>query len=102
MTYSQTDLCQIAQKFDHARVFDIIKLLTLQFSIPVVLANIIAWPVAYFVMQDWLNGFSYRIDLNIGYFALAGGLALVIAWATVAAHAARAARKNPVKSLHYE
>ena len=85
-----------------ARVFDIVRLLTLQFSIPVVLANVIAWPVAYFVMQDWLNGFSYRIDLNLGYFALAGGLALIIAWVAVASQATHAARKNPVNSLHYE
>jgi len=58
--------------------------------------------VAYFVMQDWLNGFSYRIDLNLGYFALAGGLALIIAWVAVASQATHAARKNPVNSLHYE
>lgn len=81
---------------------DIIKLVVWQFSKPVIIANLIAWPVAWYFMNDWLSGFAYRIDLNLLYFAGAGLLALLIAWVTVAGHAWRVARTNPVRALRYE
>ena len=59
-----------------------------QFSIPVLIANVIAWPVAYYYLHDWLEGFAYRITLESALFPGRGGAALVIAWATVFVHAA--------------
>ena len=85
-----------------ARTRDIVRLLLWQFSIPVLIANLIAWPVAWFYLRHWLEGYAYRISLNPIYF-LAGGLAaLVIAWVTVIAHAVMVARANPVHALRYE
>jgi putative ABC transport system permease protein len=63
-------------------------------------ANIIAWPLAYFAMNRWLQNFAYRI--NIGTFILAALLALVIALLTVGYQAIKAARANPVEALRYE
>ena len=85
-----------------ASVRQIVQLLTWQFSKPVTIANIIAWPVAYYFLNDWLSGFVYRIDLNLTYFLASGLAALLIAWLTVAGHAWRVARTNPVKALRYE
>ena len=72
-----------------ARTRDIVRLLAWQFSKPVIVANLIAWPVAWWVMRDWLNGFDSRIDLGPTPFVLAGGLALAIAIGTIAGHAIR-------------
>ena len=85
-----------------ARSRDIVKLLAWQFSKPVIVANIIAWPVAWWVMRDWLNGFDVRIGLTPGPFLLAGLLALGIALGTIAGHAIRVARANPINALRYE
>jgi putative ABC transport system permease protein len=70
----------------------------------VVVANVFAWPVAYFALRSWLGGYAYRISLNAqwGFFILAGALALAIALITVAFQAAKAALSEPVKTLKYE
>ncbi|MFL6857221.1 MAG: ABC transporter permease [Allosphingosinicella sp.] len=85
-----------------ARVRDIVRLLVWQFSKPVIVANLIAWPIAWWVMRGWLNAFDTRIALGPAPFLLAGGLALAIAVATVAGHAFRVARSNPIHALRYE
>ncbi|HEX6377312.1 MAG TPA: ABC transporter permease [Allosphingosinicella sp.] len=85
-----------------ARSRDIVRLLAWQFSKPVIIANLIAWPVAWWVMRDWLNGFEARIDLGPGPFVIAGGLALAIALGTIAGHAFKVARANPIHALRYE
>jgi putative ABC transport system permease protein len=85
-----------------ATVRDIVQLLAWQFSKPVILANLIAWPVAWWAMRDWLNTFDARIDLGPAPFLLAGLLALAIAIGTVAGHAFRVARLNPINALRYE
>jgi putative ABC transport system permease protein len=85
-----------------ARVRDIVRLLAWQFSKPVIVANLIAWPVAWWVMRDWLNGFDARIALTPGPFLLAGFMALVIAIGTIASHAVKVARTNPIHALRYE
>jgi putative ABC transport system permease protein len=85
-----------------ARSRDIVRLLAWQFSKPVIIANLIAWPAAWWVMRDWLNGFDTRIDLGPGPFMLAGLLALVIAIGTIAGHAFKVARANPIHALRYE
>lgn len=85
-----------------ARTQDIVRLLVWQFSKPVIIANLIAWPVAWWMMRDWLNGFDTRIALNPGLFLGAGVLAMAIAAATIIGHAVRVARANPVFALRYE
>ena len=85
-----------------ARTRDIVRLLVWQFSKPVVIANLIAWPVAWWVMRDWLNGFDTRIALTPMPFLVAGLLALLIAIVTVGGHAVRIARSSPIHALRYE
>jgi putative ABC transport system permease protein len=85
-----------------ARTRDIIRLLAWQFSKPVIVANLIAWPVAYLAMRNWLQNFDARIDLGPTPFLLAGALALAIAIGTIAGHAFRVARANPIHALRYE
>ncbi|RPI61317.1 MAG: FtsX-like permease family protein, partial [Lysobacterales bacterium] len=85
-----------------ASVPDIVRLFTAEFGVLVLLANVIAWPIAYFAMQRWLAGFAYRIELGPFLFIASGVLALAIATLTVAAVASRAARAKPVTSLRYE
>jgi putative ABC transport system permease protein len=85
-----------------ARTRDIVRLLVWQFSKPVIIANVIAWPIAWWLMRDWLNGFDQRIGLGPAPFLLAAGLALGIAIATVVGHAVKVARANPIHALRYE
>jgi putative ABC transport system permease protein len=85
-----------------ARTQDIVKLLVWQFSRPVIVANIIAWPIAWWLMRDWLNGFDQRITLGPAPFILAAAIALAIAIGTVMGHAIRVARSNPIHALRYE
>jgi len=85
-----------------ARTRDIVLMLLWQFSIPVLIANLIAWPVAYYYLHGWLENYAYRISLSPLYFIGAGLAALLIAWATVFAHAQRVARANPIHALRYE
>lgn len=85
-----------------ASVSSIIKLLSHEFMVLVLIANIIAWPIAYYSMNKWLQNFAYRIDINIWMFILSGGIALLIAMVTVSFHAVKAATANPVDSLKYE
>ena len=85
-----------------ARVRDIVAMLTFQFSKPVLLANLVAWPIAWYVSDAWLSGFVFKIDLSIYYFIAAGTLTLTIACLTVAGHAYKTARANPIAALKYE
>jgi putative ABC transport system permease protein len=85
-----------------ARTRDIVRLLAWQFSKPVIIANLIAWPVAWWAMRSWLNTFDARIDLGPLPFVLAGLLALAIAIGTIAGHAFKVARANPILALRYE
>lgn len=80
----------------------VIILLSRDFSKWVLLANVIAWPVAWYFMRDWLDGFAYRIDLGYGVFFAAGLTALLIALGTVGYHSLRAAMANPIDALRYE
>ncbi|WP_194214163.1 ABC transporter permease [Kordiimonas pumila] len=87
-----------------AGVLDIVHLLVVQFSKPVVIANLIAWPLVSWAMLRWLENFPYRIDslLLIPFCVGAGLISLVIAWLTVSAHAVKVARTNPIKALRHE
>jgi len=85
-----------------ARTRDIVRLLVWQFSRPVVIANVIAWPVAWWLMRDWLNKFDDRIALGPTPFITAALVALAIAITTVVGHALKVARANPIHALRYE
>jgi putative ABC transport system permease protein len=81
---------------------DLVRLLLWQFSIPVLIANAVAWPIAFYYLHHWLEGYAYRISLNPIYFLSAGLVALTIAWLTVLVHALRVARSSPIQALRYE
>jgi putative ABC transport system permease protein len=80
----------------------IVQLLTTEFSILVLIANVVAWPIAYLVMQRWLTGFAYRVDLSVWVFVACAGVAVAIAWLTTAFVAANAARSNLIQALRSE
>jgi ABC-type antimicrobial peptide transport system permease subunit len=85
-----------------ASVPSILRLLVKESVVLVLLANVIAWPAAYFVLRKWLENFAYRTGIGPQYFILSGGLALVIALFAVGLQALRAAAADPVESLRYE
>ena len=85
-----------------ASAASIVLLLSRDFTRLVVAALVVAAPLAYLAMNRWLDAFTYRVPLSGWIFLLAGGLALLIAFATVSYQATKAARVNPVESLRYE
>jgi putative ABC transport system permease protein len=85
-----------------ASISEIIFMLSKEFTKWVLIANVIAWPIAYYIMNNWLGEFAYRIDINLWVFVVSGTLALVIALLTVGLQAIKAATVNPVKSIRYE
>ena len=85
-----------------ASVNDVVFLLSKHFIGLVLIGNLIAWPLAWYYLSDWLDGFAYRIFLSPLYFLAAGAAALLIAWVTVLAHAVRVARATPIGALRYE
>ncbi len=85
-----------------ASLQDILFMLIKDFTKWVLLANIIAWPVVYYLMNKWLEDFAYRINISLWVFILSGLLALIVALLTVSYHAVKAATADPVKSLRYE
>jgi putative ABC transport system permease protein len=85
-----------------ASTLDVVKLLLWQFTLPVLWANLIAWPASWWAMDWWLRGFAYHVDLPVWLFGAATGAAVVIAWATVSTHAWLVARSKPVTALRYE
>lgn len=85
-----------------ASVTSITILLSRSFSRWVIIANIIAWPVAYYFLSRWLENFQYRIELSIWPFVFAGIIALLVALLTISYKAVMAGRQNPVNSLRYE
>lgn len=85
-----------------ASSWKIISLFSMNFVKLVIIANAIAWPAAYVIMQRWLQDYAYRTTIGIWIFALAGGLSLFIALVSVGYQTLRAAASNPVDSLRYE
>jgi putative ABC transport system permease protein len=81
---------------------DILKLLVGQFLRPVVVANLFAWPLAWWAMSGYLSGFDQRISLSPAYFLAATALTLLIAVATVAGQAYAVARAEPARALRHE
>ena len=85
-----------------ASTLDVVRLLLWQFTKPVLWANLIAWPLAFWAMDQWLGGFAYRVDLPPWLFAAASIAGVSIAWITVSIHAWLAARAKPATALRYE
>ncbi len=85
-----------------ASVAGIVALLSKDLVKLVLLANLIAWPLAYFAMDEWLQNFAYRIEMKLWTFAAAAALAVTIAWLTVSYQTLKAALANPVEALKYE
>ena len=85
-----------------ASVTDIVLLLSRQFLKWVLVANIIAWPVAYIAMKRWLQTFAYRTEIGVEIFVYTSLGTFVIAFLTISWQTIRAARGNPVDSLRYE
>lgn len=85
-----------------ATIWDIVKLLGLDFTKLVMFALIIAMPAAYLLMTQWLNDFAYRIDISSGLILGGAVTVLIISWLTVSWHSVRAATTNPINSLKSE
>jgi putative ABC transport system permease protein len=83
-------------------VMGIIVMLSKEFTKWVVIANVIAWPSAYFLMKKWLQNYPNRVELSIWYFIIPGIIAFLIALITVIFQAYSSARRNPVESIRYE
>ena len=82
-----------------AAVSDIVLLLSKDFMKYVLLANVIAWPLAYLAMAQWLQNYAYASEIDFMWFIAGGIVALAIAWLTIGAHALAAAGRNPVNAL---
>jgi putative ABC transport system permease protein len=85
-----------------ASIPNIIKLMSKEFLFLVLAANIVSWPVSWYIMSRWLQNFAYRTSVEIWIFFAAGLGALLIAFLTVFYQTAKVAIKNPVESLRYE
>jgi putative ABC transport system permease protein len=85
-----------------ASVTNIVNMLSKDLIKLVIIAAVIASPIAWWAMQAWLQGFAYRINIQLWMFALASGIAILIAFATIGFQSVRAALANPVKSLRNE
>jgi putative ABC transport system permease protein len=85
-----------------ATVVDIVNLLSWRFLKAVLLANVIALPVAWLYLRNWLTSFVYRIELGPEHLLIPAAATLLVAWATVAVQAWTVARRSPVQSLRYE
>ena len=81
---------------------EIILLLSKEFTKWVIAANILAWPLAYYMMSRWLGNFAYRIDIRWDIFIFSGLITAVIALFTVSVHSVKAARSDPATALKYE
>ena len=80
----------------------ILYLFLMQFTRWVIISNVIAWPLGYYLLHRWLEAYAYRCSFGIEIFILAGLAALLIAAAAVGLHTVRASLASPVKSIRYE
>jgi putative ABC transport system permease protein len=77
-------------------------LLSKRFTLLVIFSIVLATPIAWYAMSNWLETFAYRIQVPVLTFVWAGVVALIIAWATISYQSVKAARVNPVESLKNE
>ncbi|MEE4196252.1 MAG: ABC transporter permease [Bacteroidales bacterium] len=85
-----------------AKSGSILKLIIVEYSKWVLLANILAWPVAYYLLRQWLQQFVYRTDITLSSFIISGLIAYLIAIATISYRALKVSNLNPVHTLRYE
>ncbi|MBU8893501.1 MAG: ABC transporter permease [Bacteroidales bacterium] len=85
-----------------ASVITIIRLINREFLMLVLISNIISWPVAWYFMRNWLNNFTYKIDLTIWPFIISGLIAIIIALLSVTYKSLKASSTNPIEALRYE
>ena len=85
-----------------ASVSSIVRLLSMEFVKLILLANLLAWPLAYYLMQQWLSSFAYAVGVNLWYFGIATIVSILIALLTISFHSIRAALMNPSHTLHTE
>jgi len=85
-----------------AKTSEVVVMICRELIKPVILANLFAWPIAFYIMNQWLQRFAYRIRIRVEIFILAAGLTFIIALAIVSWQAFRTAVSSPVKSLRYE
>jgi putative ABC transport system permease protein len=85
-----------------ASLSSVILLLIKDFIKWVLVANIIAWPISWFITNKWLQNYAYRINITPGTFIIPGGIAIFVAIATVFLQTYKAANANPVESIKYE
>jgi putative ABC transport system permease protein len=85
-----------------ATVLQIVALMSKEYLLIIVIANVISWPVSWLLIREWLSGYAYRIDPGVLLFLIPGISALMIAFITIATQSMKAAIENPVKSLRTE
>jgi len=85
-----------------ASIPNIVVMLSKEYTRWVLIANLIAWPITYYIAVKWLESFPYRIGISIALFVLTGLLTLAVAWITVAFQSIKAALNNPADSMRYE
>ncbi len=85
-----------------ASIKDLLTLLNRSFIKIVIVANVLIWPIAYYLIKEWLNSFYYRIELSYWPFAIAMSISIVLTLLTVSLQAIKTVKKSPVKALKYE
>ena len=85
-----------------ASILNIVRIISNEFIVLVLLSNIIAWPLAWYVMNRWLEVYAYHMSINPGLFFIVGSSVMVVALLSVSYRAIRAARANPVDVIKYE
>jgi putative ABC transport system permease protein len=85
-----------------ASIPSILTLLSKEIVTLIIIANLIAWPAAWYFMNEWLDGFAYHVTMNVGIYILAAFVAIAIALVTVSTQTIRAAMTNPASTLRSE
>jgi len=85
-----------------ASLFNILKLINIEFIYILLASNIIAWPLAYYFLRKWIDGFAYRTELSLWIFLVAFAISFFNAVITISHKSLNAATKNPVDALKYE
>jgi putative ABC transport system permease protein len=90
------------RKVNGAKSIKIFLLLSKEYLVLVMISILIACPIAWYVMNKWLQSYAYRVAINLWIFALVGVIVLIIALLTVGFQSYKATRRNPVEALRYE
>lgn len=85
-----------------ASILSLWQMLTKEFILLVIIAGLVAIPLAYYYMSNWLDSYEYHVNLSVGIFILAIAIAILVTLITVSYQAIRAAKTNPIKSLRSE